>query len=154
MGLRRQSRTPRRARFKTCLKKLAFHPLIFRWTRSPWLRTSMRFAYFFLSRARGETKIIRSGDHEALFYARTPRELRLLEIPFEEGPGNEEIVLLELLGALRPGDVAYDIGANIGVHSIFMARQVGPRGRVVSVEPDTFCFASLIAGKLNFNLPT
>lgn len=34
------------------------------------------------------------------------------------------------------GDVVYDLGANIGVVSIWLAQKVGPRGRVVSFEPD------------------
>jgi FkbM family methyltransferase len=34
------------------------------------------------------------------------------------------------------GDVVYDLGANIGVVSIWLARKVGPAGRVVSFEPD------------------
>jgi len=35
---------------------------------------------------------------------------------------------------LRPGHVAVDIGANIGIFSVFMGRAVGPSGRVVAVE--------------------
>lgn len=36
---------------------------------------------------------------------------------------------------LRPGDLAVDIGANIGVCTVAMARAVGPGGRVESFEP-------------------
>ncbi len=36
---------------------------------------------------------------------------------------------------LRPGDIAVDIGANIGAHTLTMARSVGAAGRVVAVEP-------------------
>jgi FkbM family methyltransferase len=36
---------------------------------------------------------------------------------------------------LRPGMVAYDIGANVGFTALLAARQVGPRGRVVCFEP-------------------
>ena len=36
---------------------------------------------------------------------------------------------------LQPGDVAYDLGANIGYLSMLMARRVGPTGTVVSFEP-------------------
>src|SRR5947207_4362897 len=35
----------------------------------------------------------------------------------------------------RPGEVALDIGANIGATSLVLARAVGPRGRVVAFEP-------------------
>ena len=37
---------------------------------------------------------------------------------------------------LKPGQVAIDIGANIGMHSVIMANRVGPTGRVVCFEPD------------------
>lgn len=44
---------------------------------------------------------------------------------------------------LRPGHVAFDIGANIGMHSVIMANRVGPSGKVVSFEPDPHPFARL-----------
>ncbi len=46
---------------------------------------------------------------------------------------------------LRPGYVAFDIGANIGMHSVIMANRVGPTGRVVSFEPDPHPYARLVA---------
>ncbi len=36
---------------------------------------------------------------------------------------------------LRPGMTAIDIGANLGVYSLPIARQVGPRGQVFAYEP-------------------
>jgi FkbM family methyltransferase len=36
------------------------------------------------------------------------------------------------------GDVVLDIGAHIGLFSVFMARQVGPTGRVYSFEPTPY----------------
>ncbi len=38
--------------------------------------------------------------------------------------------------ALRPGDVLLDVGANIGYHTLRGAVAVGPKGRVVAVEPE------------------
>jgi len=40
---------------------------------------------------------------------------------------------------LPPGGVALDIGANIGAHTLPMARQAGPHGRVIAVEPTSAC---------------
>ena len=37
---------------------------------------------------------------------------------------------------LRPGDVAVDVGANIGVLTFLAASVVGPSGRVIAVEPN------------------
>lgn len=49
------------------------------------------------------------------------------------------------VGALRrhikPGATVLDIGANIGAHTLQMARLVGSEGRVLSFEPTAFAFA-------------
>jgi FkbM family methyltransferase len=37
---------------------------------------------------------------------------------------------------LRPGMVALDVGANIGVFAIVMSRAVGPQGRIYAFEPE------------------
>jgi FkbM family methyltransferase len=42
-----------------------------------------------------------------------------------------------------PGSVAFDIGANIGAHTLGLARSVGPSGRVYAFEPSDFAFAKL-----------
>ncbi|MGQ0663062.1 MAG: FkbM family methyltransferase [Pseudomonadota bacterium] len=44
---------------------------------------------------------------------------------------------------LRPGHVAFDIGANIGMHSVVMANRVGTSGKVVCFEPDPHPLARL-----------
>ncbi len=36
---------------------------------------------------------------------------------------------------LKEGDVCVDVGANSGIHSLFMARTVGETGKVISFEP-------------------
>ncbi len=48
-----------------------------------------------------------------------------------------------LLERLRPGMVFYDLGANIGLFSLFAARIVGESGRVFSFEPDAEVAARL-----------
>lgn len=47
----------------------------------------------------------------------------------------EAPVQAALAGALRPGDVVLDVGANIGFLTVLAARLVGPGGRVVAFEP-------------------
>lgn len=37
---------------------------------------------------------------------------------------------------LRPGNVVYDLGANVGYYSCLCAKLVGPEGRVIAFEPD------------------
>jgi FkbM family methyltransferase len=44
---------------------------------------------------------------------------------------------------VQPGDLVLDIGANIGAHTLFFARQVGPSGRVLAFEPQRIVFQTL-----------
>jgi FkbM family methyltransferase len=56
---------------------------------------------------------------------------------------------------VRPGDVVLDIGANIGAHTLPLARLVGGGGRVIAFEPSDFAFAKLRDNiKLNPQLAT
>lgn len=43
----------------------------------------------------------------------------------------------------RPGNTVFDIGANIGAHTLGLARSVGPEGRVFAFEPADFAFEKL-----------
>lgn len=43
----------------------------------------------------------------------------------------------------RPGWCALDIGANVGAHTMRLARMVGPEGRVIAFEPTTYAYAKL-----------
>ena len=56
---------------------------------------------------------------------------------------------------LKPGAVVLDIGANIGAHTLPMARQVGPQGKVYAFEPTAFAFRKLQHNiELNADLTT
>ena len=44
---------------------------------------------------------------------------------------------------LKPGDTLLDVGANVGHTTLHGASLVGPSGRVISVEPQPKCCASL-----------
>lgn len=53
---------------------------------------------------------------------------------------------LEALEALvRPGNTVLDIGANVGAHTLHLARLVGEKGRVIAFEPTDFAIAKLRA---------
>lgn len=45
--------------------------------------------------------------------------------------------------AVKPGSLVLDIGANIGVHTLELARCVGSGGRVISFEPTAFAIERL-----------
>jgi FkbM family methyltransferase len=51
---------------------------------------------------------------------------------------------------LRPGDVALDIGANLGAHTIPLARLVGPTGFVFAFEPQRVLF-NILCGNIALN---
>jgi len=44
---------------------------------------------------------------------------------------------------LKPGMTVIDVGANVGVYTFTAARRVGPRGRVLAVEPFSGCLRCL-----------
>jgi FkbM family methyltransferase len=49
---------------------------------------------------------------------------------------DEPDVIKALTNSARPGTVAIDVGANIGMETLLLASTVGPLGTVVCVEPD------------------
>src|SRR4051812_4172311 len=42
---------------------------------------------------------------------------------------------------VEPSSLVLDIGANIGAHTLRLAKLVGPHGRVLAFEPTDFAFA-------------
>jgi FkbM family methyltransferase len=62
----------------------------------------------------------------------------------------EPAVTKAIMNRLRPGDVAIDIGAHIGYHTLVAARQVGKSGKVFAFEPDPENYDLLVKNiKLN-----
>ena len=55
--------------------------------------------------------------------------------PFESSPFevNEQAVMRRFV---KPGDVVFDIGSNLGLHTVLLAQLVGDAGRVVAFEPN------------------
>ncbi len=41
---------------------------------------------------------------------------------------------------VRPGQIVVDAGANIGAHTVFLSKHVGPTGRVLAFEPQRLVF--------------
>jgi FkbM family methyltransferase len=68
---------------------------------------------------------------------RTPHGRRLYAYGFCEPAA------AAMLSLLRPGDVAIDGGANIGLFTLMAAARVGPDGRVVACEPSPTTMALL-----------
>ncbi|MEX0807143.1 MAG: FkbM family methyltransferase [Dongiaceae bacterium] len=51
---------------------------------------------------------------------------------------------------LRPGRVVIDVGAFIGTHTVFFAKQVGPAGHVYAIEPQRHTF-HMLCGNVALN---
>jgi FkbM family methyltransferase len=66
---------------------------------------------------------------------------RSLEV-YGEWTEDEVAVLCQ---ALRPGDHVVDVGANVGTHTVPLARKVGPSGSVLAFEPQPRVFELLAA---------
>lgn len=67
-------------------------------------------------------------------------------------PGAIEPVTTRFLrGALRPGDVFVDVGANVGYFAILAGGWVGPAGRVIAVEPNP-TLADLLTASVRLNM--
>lgn len=71
---------------------------------------------------------------------------RSLELYGEWSEG--EVALFSDL--LHPGDEVVEAGANIGTHTLALARLVGPKGRVWALEPQRLTF-QLLCGNLALN---
>jgi FkbM family methyltransferase len=66
---------------------------------------------------------------------------RSLELYGEFSEGEVEV----FRQVVKPGHVVVEVGANIGAHTIFLAQQVGPKGRVIAFEPQRILFQTLCA---------
>ena len=55
-----------------------------------------------------------------------------------------------LLKVLEPGDQVFDVGANIGTHTVPFAKKVGNRGHVHALEPQRLVFQAL-CGNVSLN---
>ncbi|MBF0370626.1 MAG: FkbM family methyltransferase [Magnetococcales bacterium] len=62
-----------------------------------------------------------------------------------------ETLIFQILA--RPDFTVLDIGANIGYHTLFFARKVGPRGQVIAFEPQRMIHQLLCANMALNSIP-
>jgi FkbM family methyltransferase len=97
------------------------------------LRTFLRKLYFRWARPKSGVLNLELAGVTAQFYVRTPGELRNLD---PAGRGQLEYPVMEKLASfLSSGGVFYDIGSNVGLYAILVAKKMGERGEVVAFEP-------------------
>jgi len=133
---------------RNTLKRLSYCPEVLKPVQKLGLNSILRRAYFHFARPASGILPMEIGGIKARFYTQTPEELRILESA--GGAGGEWHVLGRLIAFLEPGDVVYDIGANVGLYTVVLAKTVGDAGRVVAFEPDRWAFEHL-QGNLTLN---
>ncbi len=117
------------------LKRLSYSPLLIRAARALRFRRALRKLHYWWARPPDGILRLHVAGIRAQFYVRTPEELRVL--------GRAELGLWErdvlrfLASELHPGDLVYDIGSNIGLYAIFLAKAVGQKGQVIAFEPES-----------------
>jgi len=114
------------------LKRLSYRRELRSLTSLLGLSGILRKWYYRWARPRDGILRLRAGRIDAALYIHTPEELRFLE-----STGISERHLLDLLvETVKPGDVVYDIGANVGFYTVPLAKAVGPQGKVIAFEPE------------------
>ena len=80
------------------------------------------------------------GDRRYRFRCGTLREYSRCVKMFVKEPGTCDWIKNEL----KPGEIFYDVGANIGVYTILAAKTAGPGGKVFAFEPHSANFTRLL----------
>ena len=114
------------------LRRLSYRPEVVAVARSLHIAPFLKRAYCYVAAAPDDIFKARVSGIEARFFARTPGEWRRLEGTYA---GAEEVFLQTLVSTLRPGQIFYDVGSNIGEYAVFLAKAVGSEGKVVAFEP-------------------
>ncbi|MCX6720720.1 MAG: FkbM family methyltransferase [Candidatus Staskawiczbacteria bacterium] len=129
------------------LKKVSYNPFFVKAARVLHLRGILRKGYYILFHPKDNVLKVDFFGVLNKFFVKSPDELRIIEsVVGDEG---EKKVLNSLCSLLNAGDVVYDIGANIGIFSIILAKKVGPSGKIIAFEPEK---ESLVKLKDNIGL--
>lgn len=80
------------------------------------------------------------GQYQYTLFCETPAELWRAKTLKTKEQGTVEWIRREV----TPGDVVYDIGANIGLYTLLAARRVGEAGKVYAFEPHVANVHSLL----------
>ena len=124
------------------LRKLRANPVLIKLARLLHLQVFIRKIYYKFILFRNNKIKIKLFGYEAQFYARRFDECNNIE-NFLNDEWRENRVIQRIFLELKPKDVAYDIGASIGTHALFMALKLSPHGRVFAFEPESDSFRIL-----------
>jgi len=124
------------------LKRLTYRPEVITLAGKLRLRSLLREWYYWWAQPRDGIVCAKLAGTNARFYVRSPEELRLLESA--GGAGGEQRVLERLVTFLKPGDVVFDVGANVGLYTVLLAKVLGDTGLVIAFEPAGQTYAHLL----------
>lgn len=99
--------------------------------RVPLLGPWLHHLYLVLCRGEGQTLTIQSGLLEGMKFRRFMHTYN----PAYFAGDYEQELQESFRSLIRPGQVVYDVGANVGFMTLVAARLVGPAGKVVAFEP-------------------
>jgi len=108
------------------------------------LSNIMKRIYFLLYAPRDRRKPLVFSNIEIEVLVRNYGELRTVEAVLENDAVDESKIIEPMLNILREGDVAFDIGANIGIHTMLMAKKAGVHGKVIAFEPEENNYETLL----------
>lgn len=116
------------------IKKISYNPLLIKLIKFLHLRSLLRKFYYILNRPKNGILEINLSNILVKFLINNPDEFRLTESV--TGENGEKKVLEKFISLINKGDVIYDVGANTGVWSSFLAKSTGNSGKVVAFEPE------------------
>jgi FkbM family methyltransferase len=123
------------------LKKLSTSKIVISVIRRLHLSSIMKQIYYFLYAPKDKKSALSLGNIEIKLSVRNYEELRTVESFVDI---DEAKIIESILNMLQEGDSAYDVGANIGIHTMFMSRKVGERGNVIAFEPEENNYEALL----------
>lgn len=126
---------------KVMLKRLTYNRGIRKFFRRFGLETALVPIYYRLTGPKDDLLRLEVGGIDVRFQIHSPQESRMLESM--GGEGSERHILELFIDMLRPGDVVYDIGSNIGLYAVILAKAVGETGSIVAFEPESQSYAHL-----------
>lgn len=130
------------------LRRLSYNPIMIRAARALHLRLALRKLYHRWAAPSDGLLTVQVAGVAGQFKVNTPEELRVLESA--GGAGGEQRVIELLLSSVRPGDTIFDVGANVGLYTVLLAKKTGERGRVIAFEPEERTYEHL-RGNLALN---
>ena len=119
------------------IERLSYNPAITRVITRLRLREFSRKLYWRWKRPPDGILTLRVGQIRARFHIWGLEALRFFETYSSQGAkrGGEREILELLTTEARPGDVVFDIGSNVGLYAVLLAKAVGSSGKIVAFEP-------------------